>query len=225
MTIGAELSAIHSVPLADLKPASLNDAVYKPVNSADPAVRELAEQVLKHGLLEPIVVTQDNVIVSGHRRRVACKLAGLETVPVRRMPVRSTDPLFPEPLVAFNTRREKTTAEKVREAVVLTDPNAAHAELQRQRRALSERVNGRVGSAGLSVISAPACRKQSAISDADRPMLAAVKSVLAELEEYWPVTLRQVHYRLLNNPPPRNAKHPDKKYTNDSASYTLRVQE
>lgn len=209
---------IDSVPLADLKPARLNDAVYKPVLKTDPAVRELAADIRRLGLLQPIDITEDGVIVSGHRRRVACQLAGLKVVKVRRLAgVRSTDPNFAEMLVSFNRQREKTTAEKVREAIVLTDPRAAHAELVKQRRALADRVAGRA--ADLSVIDTVTAAKRSKITAAKRPMLEAAIAVLNANRPFWPLTLRQVHYRLLNNPPPRNASKPNEKYANDTLSY------
>jgi len=50
------------MPLSKLKPASVNDAIYKPVDPQDPQVRELARKIRRQGLLEPIVITTDNVI-------------------------------------------------------------------------------------------------------------------------------------------------------------------
>jgi hypothetical protein len=211
---------VELVRLTSLEPATLNDAVYKPVDSSDPAVRELADSVRRNGVLEPIVVTQDDVIVSGHRRRVACQLAGVRVVPVRRLAIESTDPNFSTFLVEFNRSREKTTAEKVREAMVGVNPAEAHAELKRHRRAESDKVNGRVTDAGLSVIATTQARRRSNISSAKRPMLDAVLQVLEELDKFLPVTLRQIHYRLLNDPPPRNANAPRKRYANDRASYS-----
>jgi hypothetical protein len=83
---------ILMLPLADLIPAKVNEKVYKPVDPNDPDVRELGRSISENGLLVPIEVSLDNVILSGHRRRVGCQLAGLEEVPCRRVNVRSTDP-------------------------------------------------------------------------------------------------------------------------------------
>src|SRR5438309_2321500 len=80
--------------LDSLRPATLNDKVYRPVDPADPDVKALADSIGTNGLKEPIVITLDGVILSGHRRRVACQLAGLEVVRVRVEPIRSTDPDF-----------------------------------------------------------------------------------------------------------------------------------
>ena len=49
--------------------------------------------------------------------------------------------------------------------------------------------------------------------------LAAAKQVIAENEEYWPLTDRRIHYLLLNRPPLRHDKKPDSKYVNDKSCY------
>ena len=63
------------------------------MSADDPAVQSLAEKIRRQGLLQPIVITRDNVIVSGHRRRVASMLAGLTSVPCRVIDMHSTDAL------------------------------------------------------------------------------------------------------------------------------------
>lgn len=65
--------------LAQLKPNPLNPrgAVVE-----DEAIRELAWSIREQGLLQPVLITPDNLIVAGHRRVVACKLAELKEIPV-----------------------------------------------------------------------------------------------------------------------------------------------
>src|SRR5687767_41517 len=104
---GNSADRVEVAPVWRLKPAGLNDLIYDPVAENDPEVIRLAEDVRAHGLLEPIVITLDDVIVSGHRRRVACRLAGLDDVKVRRLQIRSTDRGFPALLRAFNKQRVK----------------------------------------------------------------------------------------------------------------------
>ena len=41
----------------------------------------LAESIDNQGLLEPIIITQKNILVAGHRRLTACKQLGLKTIP------------------------------------------------------------------------------------------------------------------------------------------------
>jgi hypothetical protein len=63
------------------------------------------------------------------------------------------------------------------------------------------------------------CVPRHPISRAKFPFLDAVKKVIAELEEFWPVTNRQIHYQLLNDPPLVHASKPHSKFRNDKASY------
>ena len=57
------------------------------------------------------------------------------------------------------------------------------------------------------------------ISKAKFPFLHAIQRVIHDLWEFLPVTLRQIHYQLLNDPPLINASRPDSFYRNDKASY------
>ena len=52
----------------EVQPAYVNTLIYRPVSNDDPAVIELAESIRVHGILEPLIVTKDRVLVSGHRR-------------------------------------------------------------------------------------------------------------------------------------------------------------
>jgi len=211
--------AIELVSLEVLIPARVNDEVYKPVDPSDPQVRELAKLIGEQGLLEPIVVTQDNVILSGHRRRVACQLAGLKTVKVRRHPIYSHDPKFLDLLVSFNAQRVKSVDEQIRESVVTADKAAAYANLIILRKTLADRVHGRAEDAGLQLVATKTARKRAVISSAKHPMLKAVQQVLEANRDYWPLTLRQIHYRLLNDPPLRNANDTDSRYANNQKCY------
>jgi ParB-like chromosome segregation protein Spo0J len=211
---------IELVPLSALIPAKVNDAVYRPVDPADPAVIDLAAKVQKQGLLEPIVVTLDTVILSGHRRRVACQLAGVKIVKVRRHPIRSTDPGFPNLLVSFNAQRVKSVDEQIRETVVTASKADAYKALIDHRRAAADRPLASAGAAGLNVRRVGRARRRSAISPAKRPMLEAAVAVLEANREYWPLTVRQVHYRLLNDPPLRHANKPESRYANDQKCYS-----
>lgn len=53
-----------------------------PVSDSDPGIAELAASIREVGLLQPIVITPENVVIAGHRRLVAAHLAGVQTVPV-----------------------------------------------------------------------------------------------------------------------------------------------
>jgi hypothetical protein len=210
------------MPLWKLKPARMNDIIYKKVSPSDPQTKALAKRVKEEGLLEPIVLTLDDVILSGHRRRVACQLAGLTEVRVRRHPIRSTDDDFASLLVAFNEQRVKTVDEVIREAVVTSKKTArsAYDELIAYRQSQRNGVSDRADDANLCLLTPQFAARRSAISAAKRPMLRAVQAVIEAHRNYWPLTLRQIHYQLLNDPPLRNARDPDSRYANTRKCYS-----
>jgi ParB-like chromosome segregation protein Spo0J len=69
--------------LDSIKPALENDDVYHPLAWNDPEIHELARSIKEQGLLDPILISRDGYIISGHRRRMATYLAKLDQVPVR----------------------------------------------------------------------------------------------------------------------------------------------
>lgn len=226
----APTDVIEWVPLASLRPARVNDTVYKAVDRDDPATQKLAKSIREKGLLEPIVVTLDGVIISGHRRRVAADVAGQELVPVRRHPIDSHDPRFESFLVDFNEQREKTIAEKIREEVIRTSPDDAHNMLLAHRKVEETRARQRVEDSGLRVLQAGAAARRSEVSDAKQEMLRAALEVFDKYRDFWPLTLRQVHYRLLGKGVRRNTTRPatytdgkgatrNNVYVNDQACY------
>lgn len=197
----------------DISPSPENDTLYRPVSLDDPEIRALADSIVENGLLEPIVVTLDNWILSGHRRYAACRLAGLDEIPCRYESIyRTKEPdAFVARLREFNRQREKTLAEKFREEIVSADPEDSHRRLILQRRAerhvpvIATRLRG--------------VTSRKTISDAKQPMLAAIKRVFRERREFLPLTVRAIHYALLNAPPLRHAAKPDSTYANDLPSY------
>jgi hypothetical protein len=80
--------------LSEIIPSPLNEKIYRPVSPDDPEIRDLAESIRKEGLQEALVIARDRVLISGHRRRVACGLAGLNEVLCRVEPIDSSDPEF-----------------------------------------------------------------------------------------------------------------------------------
>jgi hypothetical protein len=202
---------ILQMPLAALSPAKVNDLVYRPVDPAAPDVQELAESIRKKGVLEPLVITTDNVILSGHRRRVACLLARLTVVPCRRENVASTDPEFLPLLIEYNRQRVKTLDEVLREEVVAVDPEAAYQELLTFRK--------RAARVDVDTIEIEGYKRRARISKAKQPFLDAIQRVLDELRDFWPLTDRSIHYQLLNDPPLTHASKAHSIYRNTVPFY------
>lgn len=203
-------------PIDSIRPAPENELIYRPVCPSDPEILSLSESIRRLGLKDPIVVTIDNYILSGHRRHAAAKLAGLRTVPVRVENIRRTDPGFVEMLREYNRQRVKTLAEVTREEVISADPEEAHRLLVDHRRQQSQ-------------IDAPDAieiighKHRAEISAAKKPLLDAIKNILDELSDYWPLSIRQIHYQLLNNPPLVHASKPHSRYKNTLKSYKAAV--
>jgi hypothetical protein len=85
------------------------------------------------GLQEPLVVTLDNYIVSGHRRHAALERLGRVWAPCRVVPVHRqsmTTDEYVTLLREHNRQRNKTVAEQVREELVDIDPEQAYQRLR-----------------------------------------------------------------------------------------------
>jgi len=78
------------------------------------------ESVRVSGILEPIVVTRDWIIVSGHRRWLAAKELGLSTVPCSVRHYASEDDIL-HALVEYNRHRVKTIREIMKEATLIQE--------------------------------------------------------------------------------------------------------
>jgi ParB-like nuclease domain len=200
------------VPLSSIRTAPENEAIYGKIDPDDPDIVRLAASIKRFGLKQPIVISRDNYILSGNRRFAACLRLGLAEIKAVYEDVRRTDPGFEALLVAYNDeQRDKTPAVRVREQIVLTDPEDAY------RAVLSRRAEeARVKVAPLAV---GRRRDRHDITKAKRPFLDAVRRVIDELRDHWPLSDRRIHYVLLNDPPLRHASKPDSVYRNDHASY------
>lgn len=62
-------------------------------------------------------------------------------------------------------------------------------------------------------------KRRSEITDAKQPMLDAILEVLHQRRRFWPLSDRQIHYALLNDPPLKHARKPASTYANDRRSY------
>jgi hypothetical protein len=193
-------------------PAALNDKVYRPVVAGDPAIQALARNIKRNGLREPIVVTRDLRILSGHRRHAACKAAGLKDVVCRVEDMSSRDPEFLNLLVAYNDQRVKSFDEVIREQVVAaSDTKSAYAALRNHRAEQSE-VEAEFLEIGDRKV-------RSKITDAKVPMLEAIIKIIDAYREFWPLSDRSIHYYLLGDPPLKHASKPNSVYKNDRSSY------
>jgi hypothetical protein len=211
-TSKTEQVPIQLIPLERIRPHWLNDGIYGPVDPNDSDVRALAQSIQDFGLKEPLLLTCDWYLISGHRRRVACKLAGMKEVPCVVEDYDANDSRVPAQIVACNRQRVKTGDAILREEVILSDPEEAYRQLtaHRQQRANLEDVE---------TIDLGEYKRRSKLSSAKRPFLDAVIRVLHEYRAFWPLTDRQIHYALLNHPPLIHAGKPHSRYANNQRCY------
>jgi hypothetical protein len=200
-----------------LRSSPEND-LYRPIDidNPDADLVALANSVKRMGVLEPPTVTLDNFVVSGHRRIAAARIAGVQTVRCRVLPKARADYSKDEYVALIrenNHQRVKTIAEMLREEVVSAEPEVAHRRLIQYRaqecRPLSNAIpiRGRMN--------------RRTISDNHLPFVVATKELLKLYEAFLPLSLRQLHYYHLNDPPLKHAFKPTSRYTNDRKSYNF----
>jgi hypothetical protein len=204
-----EFNLARILPIHSIRPSPKNNKVYNPGD-----VTALAEDIKKRGQIDPIVITIDRYILSGHRRHEACLRAGLTEVKCRFHDIYHDDPGFVPLLIAFNEQRIKTIDELLREGVVKANPKESHRALIEYRRAqLSDTDDGD------GLIELRDYKGRAEISKAKYPLLRAVQKIIEDRKDYWPLSVRQIHYALLNDPPLKHASKPQSVYRNDKKSY------
>lgn len=211
---------ILHLPIGRIRLSSANDRIYKPIDPNAEDIIALAKSIQRHGIQEPLLISADQFIVSGHRRYAAAKRLGLKKVPCRVAAVaHDEDPDgFIRLLVANNAQRVKTNDELLRETVVNVSKREAYQHLIDHRHRTSFRTCLETENLHTIDIDHEGL-KRSRISERKQPMLAAVRKVLRECREFLPLSDRAIHYRLLSDPPLRNSKRPESTYANDSRSY------
>lgn len=94
----------------NLKNHPLNIEIY-----GDKPDAEFVELVRKHGVLSPILITNSNQIISGHRRNQAAKLTDQKEVPVLICVDLKDETEIEQLLILSNEQRVKTTEVRARE--------------------------------------------------------------------------------------------------------------
>lgn len=80
----------------------------------------LKESLRQHGLLNPIVITSDNVLVAGHRRLEAAKQLGWNTISVRIVDQTDASEQL-EMEIEENTQRKNLSTDELAEAYLRLD--------------------------------------------------------------------------------------------------------
>jgi ParB-like nuclease domain len=208
---------VLKVAIDKIAPSPENTLLYRPVTPDDEGTIALADSIKLHGILEPLVISADRFIISGHRRHMAAGIAGLKEVPCRMAGIRRGDgekarDEFVRLLREHNRHRIKSRDELLREAIVNVDPEKAHRALTayRERKAeITVAVPIEVREAG----------RRCGISAAKMGFLHATEKIIVENRKFLPLSLRQIHYLLLNEPPLIHSRKEGSRYRNNLKSY------
>jgi ParB-like nuclease domain len=202
--------------ISEIQVAVENNLIYDHFGIDNADDRDLAISIRDNGIQEPLTVSIDGILLSGHRRFAAARLLGMDTVPVRIDETVVFKNLTPDDRLAilrlYNQQREKSAGERIREKMVTIDKSEAYCHLKQRR---------------IDILKMAGCEKSNVPMGQVkvRPrittlgFLNAVKKVVQENKEYWPLTDRRIHYLLLNDPPFRHDKKKTSKYINDASCY------
>lgn len=205
------MKKMRLVSIFDIRESGKNELIYHPINPDDPEIIELAESIKRNGLLKNLVISEDGYILDGHRRRVACELAGVKKVRCEIKPVRIDDPEFMVLLREYNRQRVKGVDEVIREEIIDdADDGEAGGDLLLEQIERSE--------VSLDPMEIAGTKRRAEIKG-NRTLLDAAIKIIFHLREFWPLSDRTIHYRLLNDPPLKHCRKPDSIYKNDGESY------
>ena len=201
--------------LSELKTAEQNDRLYDPFGIANLDDRDLTISIRDNGIQQPLTVSLDGFVLSGHRRFAAATYLRLETVPVQVVDTWFQDLSAAEQLAVLrlhNQQRTKSPGELIREKLLDIDPAAAHQKLVTLRNKAARQCDSAETNVHMGRV-----KKRARITTKD--FLRAVQKVVKDNRDYWPLTVRRVHYLLLNDPPLRHDKKP-RRYANDQKNYS-----
>jgi len=109
--LGWEAGDVSNAKVSQLQPHPKNREIYGDTGELE---ESFIDSIREKGVLEPLVITGDKQVISGHRRLKAAREVDIDTVPVRVSDF-DTDLAEREALIEFNRQREKTPGQIVNE--------------------------------------------------------------------------------------------------------------
>jgi ParB-like nuclease family protein len=188
---------VEYLPIEAIKPSPENDKIYGKIDEDDEMSLALADSIRERGLEEPLILTADGYILSGHRRFAVCKDV-MDEIPCRIKPDirRIGNPDYMRDLIAYNPQRVKSVGTILRGAILRDSTTLADTQ------AAISRVNAtHEPTVKPDYIKVPGHKAIGSIGFGQRDLLKAVQRIVHHLGSYWPLSIRQIHYRLLNDPP------------------------
>ena len=189
---GHEDYAVEWVPILDITPSPENDQIYGKILH-DEAMENLIDSIRRKGLDEPILITEDCFILSGHRRYYAMGYLGRSYVPVRvKHGIRREDNEgYHRDLADYNPQRVKTVGSLLKEALLRNNDAADTYAAIEEREEASLHVDA-------EFMEVEGTKKVTPTGDRMLEFLAAAKGVISGNRKYWPLSLRKIHYGLVS---------------------------
>jgi hypothetical protein len=187
---------VQLVPVTEIQPSPENREIYGATNyDNDPALKCLVRSVKRLGLEEPLILTRDHYVLSGHRRLFAVRELGWEKVPVRFANVTRADEAdYHRLLSEYNPQRIKSVATTLSESLLRATSNCDYGESWATYHKAK-------GTPKIKLMAVDGEKFAEEVGPRRQEFLAAAQKVIDQLSEYWPLSVRQVHYKLLNKPP------------------------
>jgi hypothetical protein len=199
---------LRTVKTNEIKTPLINDSLYQ-APSEDRLI-SLANDIKVNGLINPIRVSKDLFIYDGNTRLKALKILGYNEIDVIvNEDLLSDSEDFIRLLVSANNQRVKTDKELLQEIQISISPM----EYEKRRMV----VNGDFVNLDSIEGSLKANRE---ISDIKDDLTKAIIEIIVEYQEYLPLTVRAIHYILLDKNVLTNTKKKDSVYKNDRSSYS-----
>ncbi len=187
---------VRYVDINNINPSPENDELYGEIVH-DEQMTALIGSVETRGLEEPLILTVDNYVLSGHRRLYATQQLGWNHVPCRYRDDITWESNFEyhKALAEYNPQRVKTVGSLLKEAL-LRDTSADDTwDAIRKYKETSANVDD------VDFMKVAGCKHVSDVSEKKLQFLMAAQKVVKDMFAYWPLSVRQIHYVLLNNPP------------------------
>ena len=199
---------LRTVKTNEIKTPLINDSLYQ-APSEDRLI-SLANDIKVNGLINPIRVSKDLFIYDGNTRLKALKILGYNEIDVIvNEDLLSDSEDFIRLLVSANNQRVKTDKELLQEIQISINPM----EYEKRRMV----INGDFVNLDSIEGSLKANRE---ISDIKDDLTKAIIEIIVEYQEYLPLTVRAIHYILLDKNVLTNTKKKDSVYKNDRSSYS-----
>jgi len=203
-----KIMILRRVKTNEIKTPLINDSLYQ-APSEDRLI-SLANDIKVNGLINPIRVSKDLFIYDGNTRLKALKILGYDEIDVIvNDDLTSDSDDFIRLLLAANNQRVKTDKELLQEIQISINPM----EYEKRRMV----INGDFVNLDSIEGSLKANRE---ISDIKDDLTKAIIDIIVEYQDYLPLTVRAIHYILLDKNVLTNTKKKDSVYKNDRSSYS-----